>query len=142
MAERKIARFEPAEIAQHLGLGVVGVEDRVRQESRIADCGLRKPEIFFARATFKIGAEDLADVREIVFACCFIEGNADRIFIEPSQVYSGLGRNSHNSARIRNEKNKKKIIVRDFESSPSQGIRELTCEAMNPLRDGAQSAGP
>ena len=31
--ERKIARLEPAEITQHLGLGVMGVEDGVGEES-------------------------------------------------------------------------------------------------------------
>ena len=41
MAERKIARFEPADVAQHLGLGVVRVEDRVGEKIGFAICDLR-----------------------------------------------------------------------------------------------------
>ena len=41
MAERKIARFEPAHVAQHLGLGVVRVEDRVGEKIGFAICDLR-----------------------------------------------------------------------------------------------------
>ena len=41
--ERKVARFEPLDVAEHLGLGVVAVEDGVRRNVdlrlRIAECG-------------------------------------------------------------------------------------------------------
>ncbi len=40
--EREIARLQPPEIAQHLGLGVVGVENRMGQDKR--NCGLRIAE--------------------------------------------------------------------------------------------------
>ena len=80
---------------------------------------MRKPESFFARRPCKIGAQDPAEVREIVFICCFIKGDADRIFIELPQIYPGLGRISHYGVRIRDAQGIEKIIVRDFESSRS-----------------------
>ena len=42
--QRKIARFELLEITQHLGLGVVSVEDRVSEKFGRANCGLRNAD--------------------------------------------------------------------------------------------------
>ena len=47
--ERKIARLQTAEVAEHFRFSVMRVEDGMSEEGGIAACGFRKPESFFAR---------------------------------------------------------------------------------------------
>ena len=66
------------------------VEDGMGEEGGISNCGFRKPESFLARFVFHFGAEDFADVRQIVFGRRFIERNRDCVLAETAKVNSGF----------------------------------------------------
>ncbi len=83
MAERKIARLEPAQIAQHFRLGVVRVENRMGQEFRGAGGELRNAEgravALLGEIVRVIAAENREQIFQVAFAGCFIDGNADSV---------------------------------------------------------------
>ena len=100
MAEREIARFEPAQVAQHLGLAVVGVEDRMGQEigfaifdRRLATGGGRAGE------DGAILAEDIEEHFDVVGRGRFVERNADAVRSERAQIAVSLQAAAHETQR-------------------------------------------
>ncbi len=62
LREREVARLQPRHVAQHLGLGVVAVEDRVREERAPAGVGRRHRHLDLGREL--LGGEGHRAARE------------------------------------------------------------------------------
>ena len=74
MAEREVARLEPPQVAQHLGLAVMGVEDRMGEKSRRSILDGRFPTGGRgARQDGAIFAKDGAQSFDVVRRARFVE---------------------------------------------------------------------
>ena len=83
MAEREIARLEPAEVAQHLGLAVVGVENRMGQKIGGAIFDFRfATGRGRARQDDAVFAEDAEERLDVLRRGRFIERNPDAVRAE------------------------------------------------------------
>jgi hypothetical protein len=97
LAQRQVARFEALDVAQHLVLGVVKVEDRVREivaragkRGRVDDRrGTR--ELIHAGGDGALAGEDLPQGRHLGLGRGFIERNAQAAVAEVAQVDAMFG---------------------------------------------------
>ena len=146
VAERKIARFQPAQIAQHFGLGVMGVENRMSEEIglydlrfAICDPATIAPEA--RRRDFRRRFAADLDLR----SCRFVERNADRVSAELAQVAFQLC-----AARLRicvaascpeiDADRVEEIFVSDLEAELAQADRASRhVRSMNAFGDRAQA---
>ena len=88
MAKRKVARFQPAQVAQHLGLAGVGVEDRMSEVGRSAVLDFRfaisrRTHVMKNGAVF---AEESEQLFHVFGRGRFVEGNADALRAEEAEV--------------------------------------------------------
>ena len=132
MTKRQIPRFELAQVAQHLGLGVVRIEDRMREKFRFTNCGLRNSdwrlaEVIIGEIAHGRAAEDRHQQLDIVFARCFVEGNANCAGAKWAQIAVRFFRVFQNDiARFDFDSDcVEEILVRDLKTEPAQTISEL-----------------
>ena len=149
--EREVARLEPLDVAQHLGLGVVAVEHRMRQVGRAPLQGGRdralgvRPRLVHHERQRLVQREDGDQVGQIAQGHRFVQRDAEPVGWERPQVDVARPRRVE-QARQRprldlDAERVEEVLVHELIAQPLQRLGEQPRQGVHPLGDAAQSLG-
>ena len=148
MAERKVARFEPAQVAQHLGFAVMGVEDGVGEKGGFSIFDFRfATGGGGAREDGAIFAEDGEEHFDVVRRGRFVERNADAVRSERAQVAVPLAPPRRRNSPLRSfpqvdPDRVEEILVRESVAELLEAVGQAAGEVVDAARDFAQAFRP
>ena len=150
--EREVARLQPVDVAQHLRLGVVAVEDLVGQVR--AGCARRAPGTRARRRPASSGANRGARPANTSSSAAtsaprrrLVQGDAQRPVAEVAQVHAPLRRAAPSPAPPRPRAGARAGCRRtgaspDVEAEALQPRGQARGQRVDARRDGAQPVGP
>ena len=149
LAEREVARFELAQVAQHLGLGVVAVEDGCGEEFRGArvraegGCRCVPVKLLQLEGQLEARVEDAHEQFHIRQVRRLVECDAERGFVQHAQVDAVLlGDGDDFLARVALELDSESVEVASGDHRVAElrdARREQASVPMDALRDGRKA---
>jgi hypothetical protein len=152
VAQREVPRLEALDVAQHLGLGVVPVEHRVREvraraRQRLRD-GARRlhADVVQHERQRLVQREDRDEVGHVAQRGGLVERNAEAGGREHPQIDLPRARRIHHPgqgpALELDAQRVEEVVVHDAVAQPAQRIRQDHGARMRALRDAAEAARP
>ena len=149
--EGEVARLEPFDVAQHLGLGAVAVEHRMREVRRGApqpfgDRGVRlRAQVFHHEREDLVEREGRDQVGEVAQAGGLVErdpeaGGGDRAQVDAAGP-RGVDETRQRPRLDLDAQRVKELRVHDAIAEPHDGLGEQHREHVHPLGDAPQALG-
>src|SRR2546429_249913 len=150
--ERQVAPFEPLDVAQHLRLGAVAMEHRVRQVGRgavqrLGDRGVGfRAEVFHHEGQHLVERERRDEVGEVAQRRGLVERDADPGGGDDPQVDAarpgGVEQARQDPGLHFHAQRVEERRMHDAVAEPGHGLREQDGEGVHALGDAAQPFGP